>query len=890
MEDARPNKLPRVKAPISAQADAGALRASARRARKNREAPYDHSVPSSLRYQGLVLPAGAKKPLLRVEHDHALSPFVLRLAPPAPDALLSAPGSSILLNFLAADSVAVPARETTAADLALASHEVAAQLAEDEADIRATWRLPRLRIRRPAQTGSPLPVPSDPIAAPLDVEMLSPAFRTETILAALDLPEAEDEEESAMVEFAGTEMIVEEEPAPAQPAWQWPTVRLPSVRVPFALPLGWERAMGAFLLLAFVFVLPLHAMTLVGGLQDARTDATAAGNAALSQLTAGANAVAAQDPGGAKASFDRATERFQAAQHSIDELGGTVSLIASSLPRVGGTVRAGTHLLAAGTSLSLAGARLSDGLLAIHESLSSPTARLSILKDYVSSALPFLDEASREIAGVNAADVPAAQRDAFQTLSGRLPTVVGGLKQFLSVSDALGEILGGNGTRTYLVVFQNNNEIRPTGGFMGSFAELTVRDGKIVHLDIPGGGTYDVRGNLKAFVAAPDPLRLLAARWEFQDTNWFPDFPTSARKILSFYGQAGGPTVDGVVAINASYVADLLALVGAIDMPEYGRTITTDNFVAQTQQIVEHEYDKTVNKPKAFIGALAPKLLDRVTGLSGAQFLTLVQQVNDGLEQRDVQVYFADNDLEKIVNRLGWDGGLKQTAGDYLMPVDTNLGGGKTDGVISEAVDVLSNVAADGTVVDTVTVTRTHHGTKGDSFTGVNNVDYLRLYVPKGSQLLTASGFDAPDQALFESPENGWKLDDDVIYDQETYTRDTVSGTDVYQEGGKTVFGNWMQVKPGAQATATFSYRLPFKVSVPPQGGVWHNLKLAAGMPDTTRYTFTLQKQSGIADRATRLRVEWPDALQTLWTSADPATLAFTNARDGFYAALLGPK
>ncbi len=881
-------KNPRVKTSIAAQAGEAVLRASARRARQGTDAPFDLSVPSALRSRNLPRPEIRQKPAIRLMAEAELSPFVLRLAPPSPETLIAVDAETpVLLNFLDAEPLTALRPSSPGMDLSLEAGDVGGQIAEDAQAMPRAWRLPRLHIRRP--TAEALPAPSDPVAEPLNVERLAPDHGPAALLASLDLPEMEDEEESEMVEFAGAEMRPSGPAGRTRRAWRWPKFSLPPVPS-FGLPFGWERAVGAFVLLAFAFVLPLHAMTAVGGWQDARASAAAAGTDAVSQLSAGASAVASQNPAQASAAFARAAEQFQSAQSDIASLGGTVSLLVSALPRVGGALRAGTELADAGAALARAGARLSDGFSAIQNSLSSPTDRLGLLDDYIASALPWLDQARGDVQAVQFSDVPAAQRGAFQTLSAQLPPVTDGLKQFVSVSGALRQILGGDGQRTYLVVFQNSDELRPTGGFMGSFAELTVRDGRIVSLDIPGGGTYDVQGNLKTFTVSPPPLQLLAARWGFQDANWFPDFPTSARAMLSFYRDAGGPTVDGVIAVNADFVAGLLSVVGSIDMPEYGRTITSDNFVADTQQIVEREYDKTLNQPKAFIAALAPKLLDRVKNLPAGDFLQLLQRVHAGFEQRDIQAYFPDERLEKLAIRLGWDGGIKATGGDYLMPVDANLGGGKTDGVIQETVDVLSNIASDGTVIDTVAVTRIHRGTPGDPFTGANNVDYLRLYVPKGSQLLNASGFSPPDPNLFQPPEPDWSVYPDIAYDEQTQTKDPVSGTDIYQESGKTVFGNWVQVKPGSQATASFTYRLPFKVAVPPRGALDRLLRLATGLPDTARYTFTLQKQSGADHRTTRLQVNLPDSLRPLWADAPSTVVDFDPARDHVYAALLEAK
>ncbi len=889
---AQSKKALRLKASITGKTAGEALRASLRRL----ESPggFDRSVPVSLRFEGLNLPVSPATDV-RVGYAGSLSPFILDLgkAPSILEDSTPIPAPDFLRAFQT-----VSAARPLPNFLALDPEDLGEQLAE-EAALYAPRRAFAPVFRRRAPKTSPTLLPAFPAAVPLNVASLvperpvaAPAFQP--IAINLDLPEAEEDEEdeSPIARFEFNRMVVETEEeetavaafaTPSVPFWDRILPRLPSFQ--FAWAGAMPRAIGAFILLSFVSVLPLQAMTVVGDLQTSKADAEAASYAALGDLKAGAGAVAAQNAGGARTSFDRAAERFGAARRAVDDLGGTVTFLVSALP-AGASARAGMELVGAGESISRAGARLADGILAAGKSSSAATDRLRLIEDYARSALPFLEDARARVDRVDAKDVPENVRDSFLSLKGRVPAAEQGLRQFLAVSDALVDILGGNGTRQYLAVFQNDTEMRPTGGFMGSFAELTVRDGELVSMNVPGGGTYDMRGTFTDFLVAPDPLRLLSARWEFQDANWFPDFPTSARQIMQFYEASGGGTVDGVVAINAAYVSDLLSMLGGIDMPDYGRTITGTNFVGEAQKIVELEYDKEENKPKQFIGDLAGEVLSRAKTMAGADFLALLEHVNQGLERRDIQVYFSDENAEKTIVSLGWDGGLRWTEGDYLMVVDTNLGGGKTDGVIKQAVDMLVNVASDGTATNTVTVTRTHTGSPDDLFSGANNVDYLRLYVPKGSQLLSASGFTPPPANLFEPPEEGWRIDDELVYAAQTEAQDMESGTDIHEEQGKTVFGNWVQTKPGATSTVTFTYRLPFKVTPPASSKTTAFFKELLNRPDTARYTLLVQKQSGVKDRTTRVRVETPDILKPLWTSADQSSLQFTNERDGFFGGL----
>jgi hypothetical protein len=447
-------------------------------------------------------------------------------------------------------------------------------------------------------------------------------------------------------------------------------------------------------------------------------------------------------------------------------------------------------------------------------------------------------------------------------------------------------ILGAGEPKRYLLIFQNDAEIRPTGGFMGSFAEVKVRNGVIEKLDIPGGGTYDLQGQLRAQLVAPAPLQLLKARWEFQDANWFADFPTSARQMIQFFRDAGGPNVDGVIAVNARYVAGLLELLGPVDMPEYGRTIDAENFLFEAQKIVELEYDRNDNRPKAFIGDLAPLLIKRALAQDTDGFLDLTDELFSGLSQREIQMYFTDNVVEQNILDRGWGGEVRQTSGDYLMVVNTNLGGGKTDSVIEEHLNLNVKMKKDGMAEHTLTITRSHNGIKNELFTGVNNVNYVRVFVPRGARLIDASGFAPPDEILFETPQDDWSIDDDLYYIASSQKTHAQSGTMITTEHGKTVFGNWIQTAPGQQSITTLQYELPWRPDKNESQDFSQTIRDLVGLKQTNIYTLTLQKQSGMTRRTTRVNIETPDTEKTAWSSHE-STADFDNTTDHFLAMIL---
>ncbi len=655
---------------------------------------------------------------------------------------------------------------------------------------------------------------------------------------------------------------------------------------------GWQRALASFVGIAMASVLPLHAIQV---LADARADGgaiEAESKAALNTFLRGATLLSHEDFGTAGEDFSVAAQGFAKAEASLDNLHAGITTLAQVIPQTDRSVETIRALVTAGRELSESAAVISSAAHELSDKDSIDlTSKLSLLGAYMETALPHAEAAAQALQVVDATVAPAEYSAAVLELQTRAPELVRAMGEYIGFVDALSVMLGGQDKMRYLAVFQNNTELRPTGGFMGSFAEMDVDRGEVVRMFVPGGGTYAVQGQLQAFVAAPGPLQLLKSRWEFQDANWFPDFPASAKKLRWFYSKAGGPTVDGVVAVNATFVAELLRVLGPVDMPEYGRVFNAENFIFETQKIVELEYDKTRNVPKEIIGDLAPILFERIQAADVQTLLAVVDLVAQGLAEKDIQVNFRDDNLQTAATSLGWSGSLKHTSGDYLMLVNTNLGGGKTDGIIDQDIQVDVSIASDGSVENTVTITKTHRGLKTALFTGSNNVDYLRLYVPEGSQLISADGFEIPDEQLFETTALPLEVDDDLALHMQDLEKHLSSGTDIWVEDGKTVFGNWMQTAPGETEIVHFKYRLPKTIFADPGNqSLVEELKRKLGSPALGSYSMLIQKQAGVQSRQTTVDVTLPPNMVSLWGSTvDASRLRFTtdNAIDGYTAWLI---
>jgi hypothetical protein len=437
--------------------------------------------------------------------------------------------------------------------------------------------------------------------------------------------------------------------------------------------------------------------------------------------------------------------------------------------------------------------------------------RIIVLGAHAEAALPLLQDAENAARLVKPDQFPEEYQNAIVDLPKQIVQAQTMVRELKLISDAMTVFLGKDQLRNYLLVFQNDSELRPSGGFMGSVAEIRFLNGKIHSIYVPPGGPYDLKSQLTARVQAPLPMHLINPLWQFQDANWHADFSKTANSINWFWSKSGQPTLDGIVAVNASFMEKILSVIGPVEMPEYGKTITAENFYLETQKAVELEYDKTENAPKKFIGDMFDKILENTKNLSKEQWLMLAAISSEALDTKNIQIAMFNQDEEALIDQFGWGGSFKQTEGDFLAIVGANIAGQKTDLVVKESVLHEVTIDFDGSITNKVLLNRNHEGVKNELFYGVRNVQYVRFYLPKGSEVLDAQGFLPPPENLFKKP-LPTDPKDELLESIESTQKSGPNTTVITTEGNHTVVGGWLQLDPGRSQDVMVSYRLPFNI------------------------------------------------------------------------------
>jgi hypothetical protein len=572
----------------------------------------------------------------------------------------------------------------------------------------------------------------------------------------------------------------------------------------------------------------------------------------LSSLVGASKAAAGKDMLNATQSLSKAKQGFVDAQQELSSINDLLLKLAGLAPnrelKLAGNSKS---ILLAAESASALGQDLALTISYFTADLGSTTdltTKLELVNQQAKAAVADSRQLAQELNSIDAQAIPDELRDQFIFIRNKSDDLYKSLEELSYLSDAANLFLGLKQDRRYLLIFQNNSEARATGGFFGSFALIDFSKGKIKKIETPGGGSYDTDAGLRDRIIAPEPLQLVNAQWHFWDANWWPDWPTSARKIAWFYEKSSGPSVDGVISFTPTVMEELLRVVGPIDMTaQYGVTIDADNFWDVTQQFSEQKPDVT-KTPKKIIGDLMDQLLAEIPKrLNKETSLKLLSLAEKEMAERQVLLYFFNDELQHTVEKFGWDGRMKETNWDYLSVINSNIAGGKSDRRIRQTITHDAVLQPDGTIIDEVKIKREHTAGNREPFAGVRNVDWMRVYVPQGSQLLEASGFETPSSTFFDLPDETWQHDPSLAAEEQAKI-DALSGTKIYDEAGKTVFANWSMIDPGETEEITLRYRLPFTVKNVQKDRSWQDeFDAFMGWTDATYYPYSLlvQKQSG---------------------------------------------
>jgi hypothetical protein len=546
----------------------------------------------------------------------------------------------------------------------------------------------------------------------------------------------------------------------------------------------------------------------------------------LDNLTAAGQSFAAGDFDSSLGEFAESAQAFREAEATMLTLGGAGAVLATRSE----DVQAGTRLTTAGRLIASAGTRFASAAESLQTILVAwpvwqeavtrgekppVSATAELQKPLAEIALGFseLESAAATLDLIELDSVPESLREQVREARNRLHFFLETTTDYIAVLPTALDLLGDRVPRKYLILFQNPDEIRATGGFIGSVGELTFNDGFVTDFRIRD--VYEIDGQLIGQFPPPEGFGFITNNWGVRDANYHPDFPTSAAAAAWLYEQAGQGTVDGVAAITSDLLTQLVAVTGGeIQLARFDAPIAAADLNTVLSLIIETKQD----------GAAAPKqILDEVWTALKPKLLAIpleawLNLLHESVIAKEIQFWSVRESFQNVAESLAIDAALTKPVGDYLFVVDTSLSGNKSDRYTSNSLRHETEIQPDGSALDRLTLTRTHGWTpQAEAWLQIlanrvgveltdqmkeilgrgRNVDLVKVFVPAGSELIAVTGI----------PENR----------VETQT-----------SAGKTYFMFSLTVQPGASREITLEYRVPGDFSVD--------------------YSLSVEKQAGVAE------------------------------------------
>ena len=370
----------------------------------------------------------------------------------------------------------------------------------------------------------------------------------------------------------------------------------------------------------------------------------------------------------------------------------------------------------------------------------------------------------------------------------------------------LPSLLGEPKEKRYLILFQNDKELRATGGFITAYAIFRIDKG-VIHVD-KSSDIYNLDNTIFGKPKAPEPIANYLPNvsvLHLRDSNLSPDFVKSMETFNSLYNRVPSKVdVDGIIALDTNV---LVSTIKILDDQVYasGIKFTTEQDKRCDCAQVIYALESLISTPKSLdlrvtslqaaqaqrkdiIGALLYAIMDKALKSSPKLYWgPLFQDFLKQIEEKHVMFYIYNVDAQKGIESLNPAGRIKDFEGDYLHINETNFGGAKSNLFVKESIRNEFEIEKDGAIKKIVTINYKNPYPPSDCNLERGNLclnavlrNWARIYVPKGSKLIDSAGSEVKIKT--------------------------------YEELGKTVFEGFLTVRPKGAATFKISYDLPFKV------------------------------------------------------------------------------
>ena len=440
----------------------------------------------------------------------------------------------------------------------------------------------------------------------------------------------------------------------------------------------------------------------------------------------------------------------------------------------------------------------------------------------------------------------------FDRIDPLLPKLNDGLTLGIMVPSILGA--GTSGPKTYMLLVQNEDELRPTGGFITSVGSFVIKNGNMFGLQFQEAG--DLEDWSLPYPNAPWQLAkyMNSPVLVLRDANWFTDYPTAVSWIEFLYAYNHKNTVDGVIAFNQQALVELLRAIGPVKLDGVAVLITADDVIDYMRAA------KTPPSPipanfyrKAFISQIAEAVMQKLLSGDGIDWQKMAAMFSKTLDEHNVMLQFDDTQLTDMIAKYGWDGAVRPGNGDFFMAVDTNVGFNKTNAVVDRKMNYDVDLTDLTKPTSTLVIFTSNHANSTASCVqwgeGQHPIEqsypinycywnYMRIYVPSGAKLDSATPHAVPAD---------WVL----LGEQIPARVDTIE-ENIPEVNG---YGTMMVIPEGQTLDTSFKFQLSSNV---------------VGVDTSTNirtYSLKIKKQPGVIEAITTIRIHLPANAKILGVS-----------------------
>jgi len=589
----------------------------------------------------------------------------------------------------------------------------------------------------------------------------------------------------------------------------------------------------------------------------------------------------------AKKDFAASGQEFQQLHDQLQK-SSTLSTITTFFPQYRETLSSALAASTIGIDVDNIGQIATTNAMQITPALSGPLLAasgkplvtqpmLDTISTTLNQVMPLLNDIQAQAHNVSLDSLPisASEKTQVGQLLQLLPQVIDDLNMGNNLLGAAGWLLGVDHPRTFLVQTMDRAELRGTGGFTGQYGELTINGGRVAPFSLKDISLVEYTSSSITYgQSAPEQYRSWwpFANWGLRDSNISADFPTSAQLAINLYKQEVGKQVDGVISFTPVMIEHILTIIGPIQVPGYNKTVTSQNLEdllhyyqlnnsGIATQVVQQPGDNSTSTRKRFTNYLATLVMQKVRSASPNELFAIAHQVLYDLKTKDVQVYFANPAVESVLEQYGYAGQIdRSTTHDGLYVVQQNLSASKASQYVKTILHDTVTLDSKGGATHLLQI-RLIYNQAGPVYGYDTYYDYLRVYVPPTSQLLSGDGFASGKPLCGGSygscPINGVYPNGELVCPPGQYqpgaSPPSLTGSDggtwmplqtiggptstTSDEPGRAMFGGWVIVPKNCTMNVTLSWYVPplsnqpYSLLVQRQAGTFPELDLSI-LPD----------------------------------------------------------